>query len=284
MARRHRFDATMIYSEKGGRIVDFLGTHQHLAVDIDLSVDERGGLRLRSGDQRFYAGPLGFRYPLLFSGVADVNEWYDDAQQRYRISVAVANRVWGRLFGYQGWFLTRIPGPFPMAAVPRHLKPIHEQRREWCMGNRPSSRVRPCPAPIPSWICRPAGRNPSHAPVPPGRRRPPPPSSSMGTVLPMTAAAGIEAVDDWRRRHRHGPGYRQLPACGRACTGRRGMCPSGFAPILVLAAVPLGSHSGRAPLPGKRQCLMRQLPPIGHCRHRISPVTGAVRWASRCSD
>jgi hypothetical protein len=36
------------------RIVDYLGSHEHLAVDIDLSVDEGGGLRLRSGAQRFY--------------------------------------------------------------------------------------------------------------------------------------------------------------------------------------------------------------------------------------
>src|ERR1700733_2377445 len=51
-----RFDAYMIFSQQRGRIVDYLGTHQHLAVDIDLSVDERGGLRLRSGAQRFLRG------------------------------------------------------------------------------------------------------------------------------------------------------------------------------------------------------------------------------------
>jgi Domain of unknown function (DUF4166) len=54
MRRNRRFDATMIYSDRHGRVVDYLGTHQHLAVDIDLSVDVRGGLRLRSGAQRFY--------------------------------------------------------------------------------------------------------------------------------------------------------------------------------------------------------------------------------------
>ena len=36
-------------SQERARIVDYLGTHQHLAVDLELSVDERGGLRLRSG-------------------------------------------------------------------------------------------------------------------------------------------------------------------------------------------------------------------------------------------
>ena len=52
--RTRRFDAYMIYSEAHRRIVDYLGSHEHLAVDIDLSVDEKGGLRLRSGAQRFY--------------------------------------------------------------------------------------------------------------------------------------------------------------------------------------------------------------------------------------
>lgn len=50
----------MIYSEDRGCIVDYLGTHQHLAVDITLSVAANGGLRLRSGEQRFYEGPVAF--------------------------------------------------------------------------------------------------------------------------------------------------------------------------------------------------------------------------------
>jgi hypothetical protein len=90
--RRRRFDAYMIYSERRRRIVDYLGTHQHLAVDLDLSVDERGGLRLRSGAQRFFEGPVGFSFPLLFSGVAEVCEWYDEATERFRIEVTVRNR------------------------------------------------------------------------------------------------------------------------------------------------------------------------------------------------
>lgn len=47
--RRRRFDATMIYSEARRRVVDYLGTHQHLAVDLDLAVTDDGGLLLTSG-------------------------------------------------------------------------------------------------------------------------------------------------------------------------------------------------------------------------------------------
>ncbi|WP_223284371.1 DUF4166 domain-containing protein [Hymenobacter qilianensis] len=101
------FDATMVRSTGRNCIVDYLGTHQHLAVDIDLSVSERGGLRLRSGEQRFYEGPFRFRFPMLFSGLADVEEWYDDAAACYRIKVEVRNPTFGKLFGYHGSFQPR---------------------------------------------------------------------------------------------------------------------------------------------------------------------------------
>ena len=127
--RPRRFDAYMIYSQHRGKIVDYLGTHEHLAVDIDLSVDPRGGLRLRSGEQRFYERLIGFRFPLLFSGIADVCEWYDDTAGKFRIDVNVHNRAWGKLFGYTGafdveWLAT------PPDRVPAHAKPQREQRRE----------------------------------------------------------------------------------------------------------------------------------------------------------
>lgn len=125
--RSRRFDAYMIFSQERNKIVDYLGTHEHLAVDIDLSVDEQGGLRLRSGEQRFYERWIGFRFPLVFSGIADVREWYDDQQDRFRIDVSVTNRQWGRLFGYRGWFHERrLKGE----EVPARVKPVREERRE----------------------------------------------------------------------------------------------------------------------------------------------------------
>jgi hypothetical protein len=127
--RPRRFDAYMIYSQQRSQIIDYLGTHQHLAVDIDLSVDERGGLRLRSGEQRFYEGLIGFRFPMLFSGIADVCEWYDDAIQKFRIEVQVTNRVWGPLFGYRGSFSVDWLKVKP-EEIPADIKPRREERRE----------------------------------------------------------------------------------------------------------------------------------------------------------
>ena len=127
--RPRRFDAYMIYSEGRGRIIDYLGSHQHLAVDIALAVDERGGLRLTSGAQRFYEGRLAFSFPLFFSGIAEVCEWYDDATERFRIEVAVRNRVWGPLFGYRGSFTVEWREVAP-SAVPAHVLPRRVERRD----------------------------------------------------------------------------------------------------------------------------------------------------------
>ena len=123
-----RFDAYMVYSKDRGLIVDYLGTHQHLAVDIDLKVDEAGGVRLRSGAQRFYEGPIGFSFPLVFSGIADVREWYDDQIQKFRIEVNVHNRTWGPLFGYRGTF--EVEWIRDVQQVPKALLPVRFERRE----------------------------------------------------------------------------------------------------------------------------------------------------------
>jgi hypothetical protein len=125
--RPSRFDATMIYSEKRGRIVDYLGTHQHLAVDLDLAVEPDGSLHLRSDAQRFYEGPVGFRFPMLFSGRADLRESFDDAAGVYRIRLEVRNRVFGFLFGYEGEFTCEFP---PASDAPARLKPVRTEARD----------------------------------------------------------------------------------------------------------------------------------------------------------
>jgi hypothetical protein len=124
-----RFDAYMIFSKDRDRIVDYLGSHQHLAVDIDLSVDDHGGVRLRSSSQRFYEGPIGFSFPMLFSGVAEVCEWFDDADQRFHIEVKVRNSVWGPLFGYRGSFQIEWV-PVKQNEIPADILPVRCERRE----------------------------------------------------------------------------------------------------------------------------------------------------------
>lgn len=122
---RRRFDATMV-AGPDGRIVDYLGTHQHLAVDLELRAEPDGSLLLRSGAQRFYEGPLGFRFPMLFSGRAELRERYDDELGVYQVRLEVRNRVFGFLFGYEGEFRCEFPDA---ADVPARLKPIRHEPR-----------------------------------------------------------------------------------------------------------------------------------------------------------
>ncbi len=127
MSKTRRFDAYMIYSEQRGCVVDYMGSHEHLAVDLEMSVDANGGLRLRSGAQRFYEGMIGFRFPLFFSGIADVCEWYDDTMQKFRIEVNVHNRTWEKLFGYRGTFDVEW---YETTQTPIDILPVRYEQRE----------------------------------------------------------------------------------------------------------------------------------------------------------
>ncbi|MDA0563415.1 DUF4166 domain-containing protein [Streptomonospora sp. S1-112] len=123
-----RFDAAMVYSPERGCVVDYLGTHHHLAVDLHPGVDAHGALVIRSGAQRLREGPLDVGLPGLLSGAALVRESYDEAAGCFRVSVRVSHPVLGAVFGYEGSFTVRY------VALERHrpgpgVRPRREERR-----------------------------------------------------------------------------------------------------------------------------------------------------------
>jgi hypothetical protein len=67
---------------------------------------------------------------MLFSGYADVCEWYDETINKYCISVEVANKTWGKLFGYSGTFDAVFKEIESISDIPSHVKPIREEIRE----------------------------------------------------------------------------------------------------------------------------------------------------------
>ncbi|MEV7392352.1 DUF4166 domain-containing protein [Streptomyces sp. NPDC091215] len=126
--RARRFDAQMVLSPKGDRILDYLGTHQHLASELHFHAEPDGSLLIRSGEHRFREGPVDVRVPELVGATAEVRESYDDRTGRFRIQVRVANRHFGPLFGYQGSFeasYTDIRG----RGVRAGLRPVREESR-----------------------------------------------------------------------------------------------------------------------------------------------------------
>jgi hypothetical protein len=102
--RQRRFDEYMVATDIPGRMVNYLGTHQHLAVDLDFTVGPRGDMRIRSSTQRIDEGPIRFRFPRLFSADADVSVAYDDANRCYRIDATAGNPILGNVFSYHGTF------------------------------------------------------------------------------------------------------------------------------------------------------------------------------------
>ena len=123
-SRPSRFDATMILD--AGRVVDHLGTHQHLAVDLQLRAEDDGSLLLTTHAQRFYEGPIGFRFPLLLSGTAALREGWDENIEAFRVDLTVSNAMFGFLFGYQGTFTCEYVAA---TDAPPGLKPVRHERR-----------------------------------------------------------------------------------------------------------------------------------------------------------
>lgn len=126
--RPRRFDAQMVYDLERERIVDYLGSHQHLAVDLDLQVDERGGLVIRSSGFRLHEGWLSCRLPGIVTGTAVVRESYDDEAGEFRVGVTVSHHRLGPMFGYWGAFTARYVD-VTEHGVPAALKPRREEAR-----------------------------------------------------------------------------------------------------------------------------------------------------------
>ncbi|MFI5522886.1 DUF4166 domain-containing protein [Streptomyces platensis] len=126
--RPRRFDATMVYSPERGCVVDYLGTHQHLATDLHFTVDDSGALVISSGEHRFREGPVDVRVPDLIGGDAVVRESYDEAAGRFRIQVRVGNRRFGPLFGYEGSFDAEFVN-VAERGVRAGLRPVREEAR-----------------------------------------------------------------------------------------------------------------------------------------------------------
>ncbi|MBL1085758.1 DUF4166 domain-containing protein [Streptomyces actinomycinicus] len=126
--RSCRFDAQMVLGPHGDRILDYLGTHQHLATDLHLRAEPDGSLLIRSGTHRFREGPVDVRVPELVGATAEVREAYDERTGRFRIRVRVVNRYFGPLFGYEGSFTASYTDVRTCGVRPG-LRPVREEAR-----------------------------------------------------------------------------------------------------------------------------------------------------------
>lgn len=123
-----RFDDTIVYSERQGALVNYLGTHQNIALALRLTVD-KGGLLITTEGQRLYEGPLACRVPAALAPTAQVFEWFDERAGRHRIDARVAHPRFGVLLSYSGHF-TVTYRPLNPAHIPPDGKPVREELRE----------------------------------------------------------------------------------------------------------------------------------------------------------
>ncbi|MGW0513461.1 DUF4166 domain-containing protein [Streptomyces olivaceoviridis] len=126
--RARRFDAQMVLGPRGDRVLDYLGTHQHLATDLHLRAEPDGSLLIRSGAHRFREGPVDVRVPELIGATAEVRESYDETTGRFRVRVRVVNRWFGPLFGYEGSFTASYTDVRAHGVRPG-LRPVREEAR-----------------------------------------------------------------------------------------------------------------------------------------------------------
>ena len=122
--RRRRFDATMILDE-GRSSTTSARTSTSPSTSTCTSTTAAGSL-LTSDAQRFYEGPIGFRFPMLFSGRARLREYYDDTDERFHVDLEVHNHWFGFLFGYRGSFTCEW---MPATDAPARLKPLRHEAR-----------------------------------------------------------------------------------------------------------------------------------------------------------
>jgi hypothetical protein len=126
--RVNRFDDTMVFSERRGCIVNYLGSHQDIAAELHLEPTKGGGVRMRGGNQRIYQGRLGLKLSGALAAKAEVVETFDEEAERFTITVDIA-AAGRRLFGYRGWFqLTEVP--LTAEGIPHGIRPDRERRQD----------------------------------------------------------------------------------------------------------------------------------------------------------
>ena len=131
MKRRVRaFDATMIMSEQRGTIVDYLGTHQHLAVVLarlgrrrrrrcGCAARPSASTRGRSGSASRCSSPAS---PMCANG--------GTRRTSDSTSTSTCATGWfGKLFGYRGSFTVE-ERPCTRDQIPVDVLPVREERRE----------------------------------------------------------------------------------------------------------------------------------------------------------
>ncbi|MCC9146438.1 MULTISPECIES: DUF4166 domain-containing protein [unclassified Arthrobacter] len=120
--RTRIFEDTTVLTAPG-ILTDYLGRRRNLATGLQLRVDADGHLHMTSPTSRLFLGPLRLPLPAVTAADAQVEQWWDEEQQLFRIRARVIQRQIGTVFEYDGAFSYRyrdFDGVLPADAEPEH--------------------------------------------------------------------------------------------------------------------------------------------------------------------
>ncbi|QHK19636.1 DUF4166 domain-containing protein [Pseudarthrobacter psychrotolerans] len=135
--RRIFQDTTSLVDSDGGpRLVDYLGRFRRMVTDLKLSVTDEGRLRGVSEDSRLFLGPLRLPLPAMVDAKAYAEQWWDGAagkHGKHRIQVKVIQPQIGLVLVYAGSFDYRlrpyIGGRSAQSFLPRYAQPDRWESR-----------------------------------------------------------------------------------------------------------------------------------------------------------
>lgn len=105
----------------GDQLVDYLGAHRRVATALTCYVTHDGRMRMISTRTRLFAGPARVPIPDIIGAQAYMEQWWDETEDRFRISTNVLHRQLGPVLVYAGWFtyqLVEYNGGVPAAYTP----------------------------------------------------------------------------------------------------------------------------------------------------------------------
>ncbi len=122
-----RFDGTALFSSKNKQIIEYLGLDHSMFFKMNLEATENGAIKFSSGKQYIFIFNRKIEIPSLLRGDIELLEWYDDKQEKFYLDLTVKSKLFGRLFGFNGWF----EGEYiENLELPEKFKPTKEEIKE----------------------------------------------------------------------------------------------------------------------------------------------------------
>lgn len=124
-----RFDGTVVYSEKKGEIVEYLGLDHSMIFEMELKNLPNGEIQFLSKSQFSFISNYKVPIPSFLRGDINLIEWYDEATDRFYLDLKVVSKLLGPLFGFNGWFKVEYID-FTHKKLPKRFQPTQTREQE----------------------------------------------------------------------------------------------------------------------------------------------------------